>query len=59
MTTPGASFLAARTRSAPQGFGRPIPRKEDPRLVTGRGRFSDAFALSASGTAREFHAQDR
>jgi carbon-monoxide dehydrogenase large subunit len=43
MTIPGASFLAARTRSAPQGFGRPIPRKEDARLVTGRGRFSDDF----------------
>ena len=29
MTTTGASFLTARTRSAPQGFGRPVPRKED------------------------------
>src|SRR6185295_13710765 len=45
MIIPGASFLAARTRSAPQGFGRPIPRKEDARLVTGRGRFSDDFNL--------------
>jgi hypothetical protein len=35
MTTTGASFLSARTRAALQGFGRPIPRKEDPRLVTG------------------------
>jgi carbon-monoxide dehydrogenase large subunit len=45
MTTIGGSFLTARTRSARQGFGQPIPRKEDARLVTGRGRFSDDFTL--------------
>jgi carbon-monoxide dehydrogenase large subunit len=39
------TFLSARTRSARQGFGKPIPRKEDARLVTGRGRFSDDFNL--------------
>ena len=26
-------------------IGKPIPRKEDERLVTGRGRFSDDFSL--------------
>jgi carbon-monoxide dehydrogenase large subunit len=46
MTTTGGSFLTARTRSARQGFGRPVPRKEDARLVTGRGRFSDDFNLA-------------
>ena len=60
MTTTGASFLSARTRSAPQGFGRAhgsfpggCRHPERRRSVT------SAFALSASGTAREFHAQDR
>lgn len=51
MTTIGPSFLAARTRSAPQGFGRPIPRKEDARLVTGRGRFSDDVNLPGQAYA--------
>jgi carbon-monoxide dehydrogenase large subunit len=62
MTIPGASFLAARTRSAPQGFGRPIPRKEDARLVTGRGRFSDDFNLPGQAHAhlvRSTHAHAR
>ncbi|MGH7387996.1 MAG: xanthine dehydrogenase family protein molybdopterin-binding subunit [Candidatus Rokuibacteriota bacterium] len=35
------SFLDARTRSAPQGFGEPVRRIEDARLVTGSGRYSD------------------
>jgi aerobic carbon-monoxide dehydrogenase large subunit len=52
MTTSGASFLGTRARSAPQGFGRPVPRKEDRRLVTGRGRFSDDFALPGQVVAR-------
>jgi carbon-monoxide dehydrogenase large subunit len=38
------SFLASRTRSAPQGIGRPVPRREDPRLVTGAGCYSDDVA---------------
>ena len=62
MTIPGTSFLAARTRSAPQGFGRPIPRKEDARLVTGRGRFSDDFNLPGQAHAhlvRSPHAHAR
>jgi carbon-monoxide dehydrogenase large subunit len=62
MTTPSASFLAARTRSAPQGFGQPVPRKEDARLVTGRGRFSDDFTLPGRAYAhlvRSPHAHAR
>ena len=62
MTTTGASFLATRTRAAPQGFGRPIPRKEDARLVTGRGRFSDDFILPGQAHAhliRSPHAHAR
>lgn len=50
MTTPSASFLAARTRSA-QGFGQPVPRKEDARLVTGRGPHAHARILSIEASA--------
>src|SRR5438034_2284829 len=35
------SFLDSRTRAAREGFGRPVIRREDPRLVTGAGCFSD------------------
>jgi aerobic carbon-monoxide dehydrogenase large subunit len=35
------SFLTSRTSSSHQGFGKPLRRKEDARLVTGGGRFSD------------------
>ena len=38
MTT---SFLASRTSTGPEGIGRPLRRKEDGRLVTGRGRYTD------------------
>ena len=37
------SFLNSRTRSARQGFGKPVPRTEDARLLTGNGRYSDDF----------------
>ena len=39
------SFLSSRSRATPRGFGTPLKRQEDPRLITGRGRFSDDFAL--------------
>jgi carbon-monoxide dehydrogenase large subunit len=39
------SFLSTRTRATPRGFGQPVRRREDPRLLTGRGRFSDDFDL--------------
>ncbi|HEU5319666.1 MAG TPA: molybdopterin cofactor-binding domain-containing protein, partial [Methylomirabilota bacterium] len=39
------SFLDSRTRSAPRGFGRPVRRREDPRLLVGGGCYSDDFTL--------------
>jgi len=56
------SFLDSRTRSAPQGFGRPVPRREDPRLITGAGRFSDDVSLPGQAHAafvRSPHAHAR
>jgi carbon-monoxide dehydrogenase large subunit len=35
------SFLASRTQAAREGIGKPILRKEDPRLVTGAGCYTD------------------
>jgi len=46
------SFLNDRTHSAPQGFGRPVRRKEDARLLTGQGCFSDDFRLPGQAYAR-------
>lgn len=45
------SFLDSRTREAPQGFGRPVRRREDARLVTGAGRFTDDVALPGQAHA--------
>ena len=56
------SFLTSRTRSAPEGFGKPVRRKEDGRLVTGRGRFSDDVSLPGQAHAclvRSPHAHAR
>jgi len=56
------SFLDSRTRSAPQGFGKPVPRTEDARLLTGRGRYSDDFNLPGQAYAslvRSPHAHAR
>src|SRR5919198_1011754 len=39
------SLLQSRTRAARQGFGRPVRRVEDRRLLTGRGCYSDDFSL--------------
>jgi len=46
------SFLNDRSQRAPQGFGRPVRRKEDARLLTGQGRFSDDFNLTGQAYAR-------
>jgi len=43
------SFLESRTRAAREGFGRPVRRQEDQRLVTGAGCFSDD--VDAAGQA--------
>src|SRR5713101_232259 len=39
------SFLDSRTPSAPKGFGQPVRRTEDARLLTGGGRYSDDVNL--------------
>jgi aerobic carbon-monoxide dehydrogenase large subunit len=39
------SFLDSRTHAARQGIGQPVPRAEDRRLITGRGRYSDDVTL--------------
>src|SRR5262249_61025913 len=46
------SFLTSRTRSARQGFGKPVPRREDGRLVTGQGCYSDDFDLPGQAYAQ-------
>ena len=56
------SFIQSRTRTARDGFGKPIRRVEDARFVTGRGAFSDD--ISAPGQAyaafvRSSHAHAR
>src|SRR3989441_2630794 len=45
------SFLSSRTRSARQGFGQPVLRREDRRLLTGNGRYSDDFNLPGQAYA--------
>ncbi|MGH7389642.1 MAG: xanthine dehydrogenase family protein molybdopterin-binding subunit [Candidatus Rokuibacteriota bacterium] len=39
------SFLSSRTRSAREGFGKPVLRKEDARLLVGAGCYSDDVNL--------------
>jgi carbon-monoxide dehydrogenase large subunit len=56
------SFLDSRTRSAPEGVGQPVRRKEDARLLTGRGRYSDDVTLPGQAYAcfvRSPHAHAR
>jgi len=45
------SFLASRTRTAAQGVGKPVRRREDPRLVTGSGCFGDDVSLPGQAHA--------
>jgi carbon-monoxide dehydrogenase large subunit len=56
------SFLDSRSRTAPAGFGKPLKRQEDPRLLTGRGCFSDDVNLPGqahAGFVRSPHAHAR
>ncbi|MGH7299249.1 MAG: xanthine dehydrogenase family protein molybdopterin-binding subunit [Candidatus Rokuibacteriota bacterium] len=56
------SFLSSRTRTARQGFGKPVRRQEDARLVTGRGCYSDDVAVPGQAYAcfvRSPHAHAR
>jgi carbon-monoxide dehydrogenase large subunit len=39
------SFLRSRTALAPDGIGKPVRRREDVRLVTGAGRYTDDVSL--------------
>jgi len=45
------SFLDSRTRAAREGIGKPVPRKEDARLVTGVGCFGDDVNLPGQAHA--------
>src|SRR6266571_1190571 len=45
------SFLDSRTRSAGEGFGKAVRRTEDPRLLTGGGRYSDDVNLPGQAYA--------
>src|SRR5881628_254207 len=56
------SFLSSRTRSAREGFGKPILRKEDARLLVGGGCYSDDVNLPGQAYAcfvRSPHAHAR
>src|SRR5262249_62070235 len=56
------SFLASRSRSAPEGVGKPVRRREDPRLVTGAGCYTDDVNLPGQAYAsmvRSPHAHAR
>jgi carbon-monoxide dehydrogenase large subunit len=45
------SFLNSRESLAPQGIGKSVPRREDARLLTGRGQYASDFSLT-----RQVHA---
>src|SRR3989449_11550027 len=56
------SLLQSRTRSAAEGFGKPVRRVEDARLIIGNGRFSDDFSVPGQAYAcfvRSPHAHAR
>jgi len=56
------SFLLSRTRSAREGFGKPVLRKEDARLLVGAGCYSDDVNLPGQAYAcfvRSPHAHAR
>src|SRR5580765_2885989 len=56
------SFLESRSRSAREGFGKPILRKEDARLLSGGGCYSDDVNLPGQAYAcfvRSPHAHAR
>jgi xanthine dehydrogenase molybdopterin-binding subunit B len=56
------SFLRSRTKTASQGIGKPIPRKEDERLLRGQGCYTDDLNLprqAYAGVVRSPHAHAR
>jgi CO/xanthine dehydrogenase Mo-binding subunit len=46
------SFLQSRTRLAREGFGKPVLRKEDARLLVGARCYSDDVRLPGQGARR-------
>ena len=56
------SFLESRSHSAREGFGKPVLRKEDGRLLTGGGAYSDDLNVPGQAYAcfvRSPHAHAR
>jgi carbon-monoxide dehydrogenase large subunit len=56
------SFLDSRTSLAAQGFGKPVPRREDARLLRGQGRYTDDVSVPGQAYAafvRSPHAHAR
>ena len=45
------SFLQSRARSAREGFGKPVLRKEEARLLVGAGCYSDDVNLPGQASA--------
>jgi carbon-monoxide dehydrogenase large subunit len=45
------SFLKSRESVAPQGIGKSMPRREDARLLTGRGQYASDFSLPGQAYA--------
>jgi carbon-monoxide dehydrogenase large subunit len=45
------SFLASRAKLAPQGIGKSVPRLEDARLLTGKGRYASDMSLPGQAYA--------
>src|SRR5436305_15340813 len=45
------SFLTSREKLAPRGIGKSPPRREDARLLTGRGRYANDFSLPGQAHA--------
>src|SRR5712672_2007855 len=45
------SFLISREKLAPQGIGKSVPRREDARLLTGRGQYANDFSLPGQAHA--------
>jgi carbon-monoxide dehydrogenase large subunit len=56
------AFLESRARMGREGIGKPVPRTEDRRLITGRGRYSDDVSVPGQAYAcmvRSPHAHAR
>ena len=56
------SFVQSRTQTARHGIGKAVPRKEDERLLQGKGCYGDDFNLSGQAYAimvRSPHAHAR